>query len=591
MLAGDGQGIVLPDAVGPQVEPSGRARRRRRMSTGNMLFLVLTIALAPLGAIAFGATYRTMLTSDSERALLLEAATSAKADRIAALFDGDAARMAQTLARMSKVEPTLSGQPAVGATEGESIFQPSAGSDIAAATVPQGRFAAACTAAALAFPGGNDRASAQLVDSASGNDLCVTGVPALSSAVGLARGRAAIDARSARIIYALASVGDTGTIVLVYPLSLFEQLVETGTRLPAHRSQLVARNDSAIIVDAIGDVPQLLSLESRAPIGQTGLDLVLATSRSWFNGPELIGLLTPLGMWLLAALLSWLVIDRVLLTPIQRLERSMARYRPGDPLIAPPTTLFAAQEVDTLRGTIEGLANNVATDKQALAAALETQRALTREVHHRVKNNLQIIASLISLHSRDARGQDEIAAYRGIQRRVDALAVVHRHLHSDTEISGGIALGTMLGELSVGLRHSLANEPGSVGITVNVDPAQASQDVALPVAFFITELVELACLCDTTASIAIEMHLRPGNLATVSVQSNGLSGCVDRAGDRFASYERVLTGLSRQLRQPLQHMADSGRYCIDVPVLGIALVTGSEPPLVGGGASRDDDQS
>ena len=571
--AGD-RASELPDAVDQPTEQSNPTKRRRRMSTGNMLFLVLTIALAPLGAIAFGATTRTMLTSDSERALLLEAAASGKADRIAALLDGDAARMAQTLARTSKVEPDAANPAVAGGDAVESIFAEPSSADAAGGTLPEARFASACTAAALAFPGGEGRASAQLVDPMSGADLCVAGVPALASAVGLSRGRVAIEPSGGRIVYALASVGDSGMIVLVYPQSLFEQLVETGSRLPAHRSQLVARDNQAVIVDAIGDVPTLLRLESRAPVGQTGMDLVLATSRSWFNGPELIGLLTPLGMWLLAALLSWLVIDRVLLTPIQRLERSMARYRPGDPLIAPPATLFAAQEVDILRGTIEALANNVAADKQALATALETQRALTREVHHRVKNNLQIIASLISLHSRDARGQDEIAAYRGIQRRVDALAVVHRHLHADTEESGGIALGTMLGELSVGLRHSLANEHGSVGITVNVDPAQASQDVALPVAFFITELVELACLCDATASIAIEMHLRPGNLATLSVQSQGLSGCVDRAGDRFASYERVLTGLSRQLRQPLQHVADSGRYCIDVPVLGVGLATG-----------------
>ncbi len=543
------------------------------MSTGNMLFLVLTIALAPLGAIAFGATARTILTSDSERALLLQTAVSAKADQLAGLLDGDAARMSQTLARVAKSDDGEA-DPA----RQQSVFADPAGAgvedlDQSERTESDDRLTSTCTASALAFPGGDGQVSAQLVDRMNGADLCVSGVPPLTAAIGLARGRVAIDRASARALYALASVDDNGTIVLVYPLSLFEQLVETDSQLPAHRSILVARNGSATIIDGIGDVPELLRLERRAAIGQTGMELVLATSRSWFNGPELIGLLTPLGMWLLAALLSWLVIDRILLTPIQRLERSMALYRPGDPLVAPLPTLFAAQEVDTLRTTIEGLASNVAADKQALATALDGQRALTREVHHRVKNNLQIIASLISLHSRDAKGPGEVAAYRGIQRRVDALAVVHRHLHADTEETGGIALGTMLGELSVGLRHSLANDHGAVTITVNVDPAQTSQDVALPVAFFVTELVELACLCDASAAIAIELHLRPGNLATLSVQSGGLSDCVDRAGDRFVSYDRVLTGLSRQLRQPLQHGSGSGRYSIDVPVLGVALAS------------------
>jgi two-component system, sensor histidine kinase PdtaS len=436
-----------------------------------------------------------------------------------------------------------------------------------------GEFDPACDAIALAFPGGADRAGAQVVDRTTGTDICIAGVPALSAAIGLPLGNVTIDARSGLLIYALASVGDQGLVVLTYPLPLVERLIGNDDRLPVHRAALVVRGQERVIADTLGDVPQMLRLESRAVIGQTGMQLVLGTSRSWFNGPELIGLLTPLGMWLLAALLSWLVIDRILLTPIQRLERSMARYRPGDTLESPRSILFAAQEVETLQDTIERLTRDVASDKTALAAGLDAQRQLTREVHHRVKNNLQIIASLISLHSRDAKGQDEIAAYRGIQRRVDALAVVHRHLHADTEEASGIALNTMLGELSVGLRHSLASEYGVVAVTIAVDPAQANQDVALPVAFFVTELVELACWCNAQAPIAIHMHRRPGDLATLSVQSSALSDCADTAGDRFASYERVLTGLSRQLRQPLHHDAMAGRYSIDIPVLAFTATT------------------
>lgn len=561
-LSGRAEQSPQLDDVRPVTEARPR-RVRRRMSTGNLLFLVLTVALAPVGAIAFGASARTILTSDTERNLLLQVAVSEKADRLASLFDADAARLAQTLSATRKAEVAPVAPEA--SLLVEAIARPEAPPS------PPNEFAPACDAAARAFPGGAERASAQVVDRTTGADVCVSGVPPLASAIGLPLGNVAIDTRAGMLVYALASVGDRGRVVLTYPLPLIDRVVGTDTRLPAHRAAISVHGQNYILADALGDVPQVLRLESRAVVGQTGMQLVLGTSRSWFNGPELIGLLTPIGMWLLAALLSWLVIDRILLTPIQRLERSMARYRPGDALEAPPSSLFAAHEVETLQDTIESLTRKVTDDKSALASGLEAQRALTREVHHRVKNNLQIIASLISLHSRDAKGEGETAAYKGIQRRVDALAVVHRHLHADTEDSGGIAIGTMLSELSVGLRHGLASEHGPVNVTITVDPAQASQDVALPVAFFVTELVELACLCNATAPITVQMTLRPGNLATLSVQSDALGDCVEKAGDRFASYERVLTGLSRQLRQPLQHVSESGRYSIDVPVLGFAV--------------------
>jgi hypothetical protein len=93
--------------------------------------------------------------------------------------------------------------------------------------------------------------------------------------------------------------------------------------------------------------------------------------------------------------------------------------------------------------------------------------------------------------------------------------------------------------------------------------------VALPAAFFVTELVELAVYCDRTQPVAIALvhnRERPGT-ATLSVRSQGLNGCPARMGDRFASYERVLTGLSRQLRQPLIIDEESGCYAIIVPVM------------------------
>ncbi len=557
-----------PPPVPPQPALAGAdaalagARVSRRWSTGKLLFVVLTIALAPLGAIAFGAATRTIGTSDVEREMLLQVAVNETAQRVTRLLDADSTRLIQTLQAVTRRQ--VRSEPSGIEMPDAAIVEPVAKS---AEEKRADTIAAACTAAATEFPGGGDNPSAQIIGASTGSDLCTSGVPSLVEAAGLAPGKAVLDERNQRLIYALAPVGTDGMAVLVYPLTLFEHIIGESNRLPPHRVVLAGRTVQHVYSDTVGDVAQALLMQAEAPIGQTGLDLQLAASRSWLNGPEIIGLVTPLGMWLLAALLSWLVVDRLLLTPIQRLSRAMLRYQPGDTLAPQGHGLFAAGEVDGLQSSFERLTQSVAADRAALDASLDTQRALTREVHHRVKNNLQIIASLISLHSRDAQTPLETAAYRGIQRRVDALAVVHRHLHADIEDIEGIALGTMLGELSVGLRHGLSSEFGQVRVDVAVDTAQADQDVALPVAFLVTELIELACLCDPTAPIAIDLHRRSAQLATLSVRSTGLVSCADKAGKRFASYERVLSGLSRQLRQPLQIDEALGRYSIDVPVL------------------------
>src|SRR3546814_2081470 len=119
---------------------------------------------------------------------------------------------------------------------------------------------------------------------------------------------------------------------------------------------------------------------------------------------------------------------------------------------------------------------------------------LTREVHHRVKNNLQIIASLINLHARSAHDAEAVEAYATIQRRVDALSVVHRNHYAELEEHRGVGVRSLISELSASLRGTAPAEARRFGIQIDSDNLHISQDVAVPVAFLLTELVELAML-------------------------------------------------------------------------------------------------
>jgi two-component system, sensor histidine kinase PdtaS len=278
-------------------------------------------------------------------------------------------------------------------------------------------------------------------------------------------------------------------------------------------------------------------------------------------------LATPVGMWLLALLLSWLVVDRLLVAPVARLGRQLGDYVPGDRLPVDRPGWFQVAEVGSLSALMRGLVDRVAGDKQSLARSLEHQQNLTREVHHRVKNNLQIIASLINLHSRDSTSEDAIGAYRTMQRRVDALAVVYRHLQAEGEERVGVAANTLLTDLSNGLRQSLSAN-GGAAVHIDTVPVRVSQDIALPMAFFVTELAELALVQSPTATMVITLshdETMPQR-ARLAVTSDALKGSKIFDGQR-ASYHRVLQGLSRQLREPLTIDERGGRYAIVVPTL------------------------
>ena len=81
------------------------------------------------------------------------------------------------------------------------------------------------------------------------------------------------------------------------------------------------------------------------------------------------------------------------------------------------------------------MADSIASHEAELQSALHEQKRLTREVHHRVKNNLQIVSSLLSIQGRETANSEVSRAYATVQARVAALAIVHRWMY-ESEYAG-----------------------------------------------------------------------------------------------------------------------------------------------------------
>jgi two-component sensor histidine kinase len=184
-----------------------------------------------------------------------------------------------------------------------------------------------------------------------------------------------------------------------------------------------------------------------------------------------------------------------------------------------------------------------------------------------VKNNLQVVASLLNLHSRGSPNEEVAAAYASIQRRVDALAVVHRNHFAELEENKGVALKPLISELAANLRATAPQAAAEMAIRLDIEPYYVNQDVAVSVAFLITELVEYA-MFRGAASVAISLCGAGGEgSATLNVESIGLADggpSNDPLSDRF---ERIVTGLSRQLRSTIDRDPEAGRYSLAIAVV------------------------
>ena len=277
-----------------------------------------------------------------------------------------------------------------------------------------------------------------------------------------------------------------------------------------------------------------------------------------------IVMLLPLVMWVAATMLSWLLVRRLLLTPLARLKGAVAEYRPGQEGLELPTKFGAVTEIRDVTMAFERAVDRIEGAEREALEALDGQRRLVREVHHRVKNNLQVVASLLSIHGRSADQAEAKAAYSAIGRRVDALSVVHRHHYAEMEENRGIALRPLLTELAADLRSSAPPEARGMRIDLDLDAPSTTQDVAVAAAFLITEIVEYAMLRQPGDNIEIALRRDNELTATLAISSSVLVTDTEQDDVAKVQFERIAEGLARQLRSPLDRKL--GRYAVTLPI-------------------------
>ena len=299
------------------------------------------------------------------------------------------------------------------------------------------------------------------------------------------------------------------------------------------------------------------------PIGNGALSARVGVRQERITTTDQLLLLLPVVMWVTAALITWLLVTRLLIQPLRRLQRSVLSYQPGEGSLDLPRKLGPATEIQELRDAFARAVARVDESEREMAGALEGQRRLVREVHHRVKNNLQVVASLLNIHGRSAGAAEAREAYAGIGRRVGALSIVHRNHFAEMEESRGIALRPLISELAAELRAGAPDAARGIAIDLEVDTVYTTQDVAVAVAFLVTEIVEFAMLHAPQEPVELALRRTSELTARMSLSSRILNPDEEDDPEKV-QFERIVAGLAKQLRSALERKL--GRYSVDLPV-------------------------
>lgn len=141
-----------------------------------------------------------------------------------------------------------------------------------------------------------------------------------------------------------------------------------------------------------------------------------------------------------------------------------------------------------LSGVIFYLYKNQKDKNNIIKKQSEELTNLLKEVDHRVKNNLQIISSLLDMQSMNIQDKQAVLAIKEGRNRVQSMALIHQNLYSEGNKSG-MAIGNYINNLAFNLFHSYNIHPGQIELKTEIDKLKIDVDTVIPLGLVLNELI------------------------------------------------------------------------------------------------------
>lgn len=201
-------------------------------------------------------------------------------------------------------------------------------------------------------------------------------------------------------------------------------------------------------------------------------------------------ILFPIGMWLASLLVAFWAANRLVVRPVGGLVERMRRFGADRSLLEQAMPSDAPRELREIDAAFRQTAHAILQDEARMENAFRERGVLLREVHHRVKNNLQLISSIISMQVRRAPDPRTRLILRRLQDRVLTLAAIYRSLYTSPDM-GEASVAPVLRTI---VESEVAGHPGRVALSLKLDEVVLDADKAVPLAFLVAEAVSNAVL-------------------------------------------------------------------------------------------------
>ena len=341
-----------------------------------------------------------------------------------------------------------------------------------------------------------------------------------------------------------------------------ESVLPRGQSLPSllSRSETAFRDMSnsgeSRVFSVVPVVPGLvyaLGSWNRADSGIAGIDITRRTA-----------LILPLILWAASLVVAYFAVYRLVLRHIRELRGQMRRFAIGDRSVPPPVLTDAPAEIEDMSQTFHNMARILIRDEEAMEAAVNEKTVLLKEVHHRVKNNLQLIASIINMQIRVIDHADAKRVLRSVQDRVASLATIYRNL-SQAEHLDSVQADRLIGDIINQMANASVGPGAGLRIDTQLAPLVLMPDQAVPLTLLATEAftnaLKYSGATDPEAQPWVRVTLRMDGPATAVLEvENSVAASPDAEGTGLGS--QLIEAFATQLEGEAEQELSDGRFLL-----------------------------
>ncbi len=259
-------------------------------------------------------------------------------------------------------------------------------------------------------------------------------------------------------------------------------------------------------------------------------------SRALRLNPPLPAFLFPALMWLVSLVVALAATQQQVTRHIRKLGAALTSFSGGKRIVSDLDMKSAPVELREIAAAYERMTETILHDEAELENMVHQKEVLLREVHHRVKNNLQLIASIVSLQMRKATSPEAKGLLKNLQDRVMGLATIHKGLYQ-TSGQADIRADELLPDIVRQVVKISTGGGRKFDVRTEFDEIHLTPDQAVPLSLLLTEALTNAMKyggIDESGNtwLAVSLRREGGSAVTLDVANSiGDASAVEIAQD------------------------------------------------------------